>query len=241
MKKILFAASALLILAACNRFATQVYEDDLTLPLSEESADSLHMAITIEYVTGGIGTGAMAAINHTIASQAFDLEEADGTLEECAAAYRENLIDLYLNENDGKEGLSSWEDQLDGIFMPDWDGKKNYTLSYYSFRGGAHGIMTVSYLVFDPKTGRQLTEADLFQDGYKDPVAALMREALQKAMAVDEEFQDMVDMEMVTPNGNFSLDAEGITWVFQPYEVGPYALGLVTADVPWESLKPYLK
>lgn len=241
MKKLLLAASALLVLASCSRFKTQVYEDDLALPLSEQSADSLHMVISLEYVTGGLKPEAMEAINAALAAQAFDLEEPSGTLEECAVSYRENLIDLYLNENEGKEGLCTWEDQIEGAFLADWNGKKNYTLSYYSFRGGAHGIMTVSNLVFDPATGAPVTEQDLFREGYREPVAALMQESLSQALSADEEFREMVNMDMVVPNGNFSTDAEGMTWVFQPYEVGPYALGLITTSVSWEALKPYLK
>ena len=37
------------------------------------------------------------------------------------------------------------------------------------------------------------------------------------------------------------VGANGIQWVFQPYEAGPYALGIVTASVSWKELKPYLK
>lgn len=244
MKKLLFAAAALLLLSSCDRFKVQVYEDDLTMALEEGSTDSLHLAISLEYVAGGLKPEALQAINNTIATQAFDLEEAGGSLEECAVKYRENLIDLYFNENeDGKGGfIGTWEDELDGVFMPDWDGKKNYALTYYSFRGGAHGIMTISYLVFDPKTGAQLTEKDLFKDGYREPVTALLQADLAHCLSAEEDdFLEMVNMDLVVPNGNFILDFEGITWVYQPYEIGPYALGALTAGATWEDLKPYLK
>ena len=50
----------------------------------------------------------------------------------------------------------------------------------------------------------------------------------------------MLWLDNVVPNGNFFLDKEGITWSYQPYEVGPYALGIVTATLSWDDLKPYL-
>jgi hypothetical protein len=50
-----------------------------------------------------------------------------------------------------------------------------------------------------------------------------------------------VNLEEVVPNGNFGLFEEGVEWLYQPYEVGPYALGIVSATIPWNQLTPYLK
>ena len=113
MKKLLLIPAALLLLLSCEpKLKTGVYQDELLLPLAEESADSLHMSIYLEYVTRG-KPEVVKAINDVIIDQAFDLEDHHGSLEECAVSYRENLIDLYLNENDGKEGVCTWEDHIE--------------------------------------------------------------------------------------------------------------------------------
>ena len=128
------------------------------------------------------------------------------------------------------------------MFTQDYKKWRNYLLSYYSFRGGAHGIQTLSQLVFDKETGEQLAEADFFVPDYAKPVAALMQASVKKEMeAEDPELLQLVEMEFVVPNGNFSVTTDGMSWIFQPYEVGPYALGIVTALVSWEELKPYLQ
>ena len=244
MRKLLFpAALAALLLTACDGLRTQTYEDNLVMPLAEGQADSLFCDISLEYVTGGLAEDAQEAVNTAIIRQAFDLEEPDGSLEEIAVRYRENLIDEYLNENGGEPGgVLTWEDRISGAFAGTCQGRQNYTLSYYSYRGGAHGIQTVSQLVFDRKTGALLGEEDLFADGYEQPVAELLRAAVQKDMqAEDAELLPLVELESVAPNGNFSVGKDGVKWIFQPYEVGPYALGLVMATVPWDQLKPYLK
>ena len=73
-------------------------------------------------------------------------------------------------------------------------------------------------------------------------LAALMQASVKKEMeAEDPELLQLVEMEFVVPNGNFSVTTDGMSWIFQPYEVGPYALGIVTAHVSWEELKPYLQ
>ena len=70
----------------------------------------------------------------------------------------------------------------------------------------------------------------------------MLRDAVTASMQVDdEELLELVEMDSIVPNNNFSVGDSGIEWVFQPYEVGPYALGIVTATLSWKQLKPYLK
>ncbi len=244
MKKIVYCLSALLLLTACGGLQTQTYQDDLVMPLAEGQEDSLFFTISLEYATGGMRLPLMELMNETIERQAFDFEETPGTLEEMATNYRENLIDEYINENghaDEEPGILTWEDKINGIFTDSYKDWHNYQLSYYNYRGGAHGIQTVSQLVFDKKTGEQVTENDLFTEGYEAPVAALMQAAVKASFEAESpELLELVEMEFIVPNGNFSVGPDGVLWYFQPYEVGPYALGIVSALVPWEELKPYM-
>ena len=245
MKKSILFLSALILLAGCNSLQTATYQDDLVMPLAEGQEDSLFFALSLEYATGGLRIPPMESLNQTIMQQAFDLEDASGTLEELATTYRENLIDEYITENGDPEeerGLLTWEDKINGVFTHEYKGWYNYLLSYYSYRGGAHGIQTVSQLVFDQKTGDLLTENQLFREGFTEPVSELMRRAVKAEFeAEDPELLQLVEMDFIVPNGNFSVGDNGIQWIFQPYEVGPYALGIVIATVPWKALKPYLK
>ena len=243
MKRILFFVSALLLLASCDMVRTETYQDDLVMPLEEGQADSLFFSVSLEYVVTGMKVEIRQSINKAIVAQAFDLEGGDGTLEETAIRYRENLIDEYMNENAVLEnGVRSWEDRLTGAFQQKYKKYMNYLVSYYSFRGGAHGIQTLSQIVFDAKTGEQVHEADLFVPGYEEPVAQLLRLAVKSAMEQeDPELMQLVNLEEVRPNGNFSLHEDGVEWLFQPYEVGPYALGIVSATLSWEDLTPFVK
>ena len=243
MKRILFFVSALLLLASCDMVRTETYQDDLVMPLEEGQADSLFFSVSLEYVVTGMKVEIRQSINKAIVAQAFDLEGGDGTLEETAIRYRENLIDEYMNENAVLEnGVRSWEDRLAGSFQEKYKKYMNYLVSYYSFRGGAHGIQTLSQIVFDAKTGEQVHEADLFAPGYEEPVAQLLRLAVKSAMEQeDPELMQLVNLEEVRPNGNFSLHEDGVEWLFQPYEVGPYALGIVSATLSWEDLTPFVK
>ena len=238
MKKIFpLLAAALLALQACDGLQTARYEDDLALPREEESADTLLLSIDLEYVTKGPSEEAVEQMNSVILTQAFDLEDGPGTVEETAVRYRENLIDEYLTES-----RFTWEDRISGLFTEKYKGWRNYLLTYYSFRGGAHGIQTLSQIVFDAKTGAVLGEGDFFSEGYQEPVAQLLRKAVRETMTSEApELLELVQMDAIGPNGNFSVGKDGMEWVFQPYEAGPYALGIISATLDWVSLKPYLK
>ena len=237
MKNLFPLAAALLLLQACNGLKTAHYEDILALPREQESADTLFLSIDLEYVEKGASPEVVELMNSTILTQAFDLEDGQGTVEETAVRYRENLIDEYLAEAD-----FSWEDRIDGFFTEPYKGFRNYLLTYYSFHGGAHGIQTMSQIVFDAKTGAVLSEGDFLADGYEEPVAELLRKTVSETMTAEApELTELLQPEALAPNGNFSVGKDGMEWIFQPYEAGPYALGIVSATLSWEQLKPYLK
>ena len=41
--------------------------------------------------------------------------------------------------------------------------------------------------------------------------------------------------------GLFSVEQDGVTWYWQPYDIAPYYLGVISVTVPWTELKPYLR
>ena len=243
MRKLFAFASALLVLAACDMVRTETYQDDLIMPLEAGQADSLFFSASVEYIVTGMKVEVRQKINSAIVNQAFDLENGEGSLEEVAIRYRENLIDEYMNENAVLEnGIRTWEDRISGNFQPRYKDYRNYQISYYSFRGGAHGIQTLSNIVFDNKTGDVVREEDLFTPGYQEPVAQLLRLAVKSSMEEENpELMQLVQLELVVPNGNFCVREDGVEWLFQPYEVEPYALGIVSATLSWEELIPFLK
>ncbi len=238
MKKHLILIVTALAVIGCESMRTDVYTDDMAMPAAEGSADSLLMSISLEYVKAGFP--AAKAINQAVLSGALDFENWEGSVADAAAAYRENLIDEYITDNSGPDTVT-WEDRITGAFGGSFKGWRNYILTYYSYKGGAHGIQTVSPIVFD-KDGNIVTEDDIFADGWRAPVTGLLRQAVLSSMEKEaEELAGLVEEELIVPNGNFSVSDSGMEWVFQPYEVGPYALGIVSASLSWKQLKPYLR
>ena len=242
MKKLLAIAAVLLAATGCQ-MKTATYADDQAIPLEEGQTDSLIMSISLEYPVKGASVEVIDKISHSILGTAFDMEEEPGAVEETARQYEDNLKDEYFNEyEDVKEaGIRSWEDRVNGYFSGRYGQYVSYMVEYYGFRGGAHGIATMTPVVFDRKTGDLVSEETLFIDGYRNPVSALIQNHLLDALEGDEEaFGQIFEPDLVGPNGNFEVTKEGVTWYYQPYDIAPYDLGVISVTVPWKELKPYV-
>lgn len=133
------------------------------------------------------------------------------------------------------------------------------------YTGGAHGEPLVARFVWLPKQDKALTADELIPDakGWL-AVSAYAREQLRTAVSVradademsPEERQEfvrsaakMIDAGTEPDSANFRqfqplADAQGrvtaLRFVFPPYQVGPYADGTQTVDVPIDVVRSYL-
>ena len=242
MKKLLAFAAVVLLMTGCQ-MKTATYADDQAIPLEEGQADSLIMSVSLEYPVKGASAEAVEKMSQSILAAAFDLEEEPGTVEETARRYEDNLKDGYFNEyeNVKEVGIRSWEDRVNGYFSGKYGPFVSYMVEYYGFRGGAHGIATMTPVVFNSKTGDLVSEEDFFIEGYRNPVAGLIRNHLLDALEGDEEaLATIFEPDLVGPNGNYEVTKDGVTWYYQPYDIAPYDLGVISVTVPWKELKPYV-
>ena len=247
MKRLLPLAAALLLAAGCQ-LKTATYTDEQTMPLEEGRTDSLFLSVSLEYPVKGADEEALVKMTSGILNTAFDMEDIDpASVEETALRYEENLKDEYFNENGepaAKETAEvlSWEDRVNGYFSGYHKRYATYMVEYYGFRGGAHGISTMTPVVFDTRTGEIVHEEDLFEEGYFAPVSALIQSRLPDALDNNEEnLSALFEPDLVGPNGNFEVGADGVTWYYQPYDIAPFYLGVISVTVPWSALKPWLR
>jgi hypothetical protein len=244
MKKLL-PLLAILALAASCQLKTTTYSDEQAIPLAEGQTDSLLMSVSIEYPIRGASEEVLGKITDGILSAAFDMEEVPGTVEETATRYEDNLKDEYFNEYEGVNvgnNVRSWEDHVNGYFSGRHGQFISYMIELYNFRGGVHGINTMTPVVFDQKTGDVVPEEAFFADGYRAPVSALIQAHLPEALEGDEEaLAAIFEPDLVGPNGNYEVTRDGTTWYYQPYDIAPYYLGVISITVPWKELKPYIR
>lgn len=97
-----------------------------------------------------------------------------------------------------------------------------------SYTGGVHPNSGTFGLNFDPGTGEELTLADVLTD--VEPVHAMLAERLREKYP-DVGFDNLDELLGYYQPENFhwTLGYQGITFYFSPYDIAPYAAGLLTA------------
>lgn len=261
MKKFcLFAASAALLalMAACTgepKLQTEKWEDEAFAPLMDSLDVGYSFGASVEYVTGGVSAAVADKMNTAIVK---DLFNADG--KDVAAAgevYKNGLLGGYQAEVEEFFGEHTPEEIKETSWMYNWSNSiggefakgcaKRHLLSYMvsmsDYTGGAHGMYGVNYLVFDTTTGEVVKEADLFAEGYEQKLAELLWQHRFDGMEDLDEWEDPDELfyAEIGPNGNFEVTEEGLEYVYNPYEIAPYAAGLITIPVSWKELEPILR
>jgi len=117
--------------------------------------------------------------------------------------------------------------------------------------GGAHGLETRNYYNFDLKTGKTITENDLFKPNYKAELSELIKKRIVEESKEVKEAKDTEPIlsledtdfwaDSIKPNGNFYITDESINYVFNPYEIAPYYIGQTEVTIPFNRLKNILK
>ena len=121
----------------------------------------------------------------------------------------------------------------------------SYAMDVYEYTGGAHGNRYLLIQNYDLQTGDEVSEQDLFIDDYYEPLKSLLLEALIAQTDEAETKKDLrrlgYSVDDVVPNENFYVTDEGITYVYNPYEIAPYAMGCIQISLPWDAARHLMR
>ena len=123
-------------------------------------------------------------------------------------------------------------------FFKDFLSVTIYADDYY---GGAHGLNWESVDNFDLNSGKILTLEDLFGD--KEKYLPVLHSAINENVLSHEYIEYItlpIDMLDEFSNQEFRITPNGIDFIFQIYEIGPYAIGTVIVTVLYEQLEEIL-
>ena len=122
----------------------------------------------------------------------------------------------------------------------------------YCYAGGAHGNLEYRPIVYSLENGKILNEkvSDLVYSIEDKKLIALLRKKLIEQMKErysDEDNSDeelkrgYFDFETIRLNDHYEVNALGINFVYNQYEVASYAAGIITISFTYEELKPFVK
>ena len=182
-------------------------------------------------------------------------------------AYNELTASWKEAKNDGIPNDMTYSCYVKISKLEETDLYITYLSNHEGFQGGAHGYATASYQTFRKRDGLRIgyqtkfnRETEQFekqnQNLFKDPqspeLAQLIKEGVrsyfkdgEQDVATDEALKDMLigvdDVNAIPlPSNAPSFTKQGLTFVYQQYEIAPYAAGIINFDLPLDKVRPYL-
>jgi hypothetical protein len=164
-------------------------------------------------------------------------------LKNLAAKEHSEWIKLTLEtQKDLGKPTSAWEHEIGMDVMRSTPRLVSIAVSTYDYSGGAHPNHGVDMFNFGLVRGkaRQLKLADFFATGFNS--SAFISKLVIARLKKEEGATSVQDGEVKTLNAKqlqrFSVGADGLTWYFNPYEVGPYAAGDFEVKLSLKELGP---
>jgi len=104
----------------------------------------------------------------------------------------------------------------------------------YEFSGGAHPNHWHNHFLIDLTDGRLLAFADVFQMSKRNQLKSILSSKFNTAYGKD----NLLDQFEIAEN--FSVDKNGIHFLYNPYEITPYAVGDPEIIISFNQAMPYL-
>lgn len=225
--------------------------------LNDISAPYCDFKVKIEYPTKGDST-LIQKINYRITEFVLGEKYCDLSPTHAVSTYIEQGAKEYYDEveetykadvasADSPEAVGSWYNYTYGI-----DSKVNYykgnllviqnNSDFYT--GGAHGMYFFTFMNLDLENDTQLGLKDVFKGSYEEELTKQLWKNLatqQKVNSIDE-LKEMGYglIGELKPIENFSLNETGITFVYNPYEIAPYAMGITEIFISFQEINHLL-
>lgn len=260
MKKLQYlAALAATVLVACGDsnsgssldFETITVERSVSIT-QEAGAPQCSVNLQLVMAKGGAAERGKA-VNETIVRELLDMEgidlkeAADSFASKYTGDYVKNFAPLYREDrqDEQKKGWYEYHYNIKSETAPGRDGVTVYKAVIDYYEGGAHGINQLLVFNFDNDTGRKLTLADVFVPGYEQTLCQLLLDALTEETGAKDldglhDMGYLYSMDLFAPE-NFILGDDAVTFIYNPYEIAPYTMGLIKLTIDNDDLEKLWK
>lgn len=222
-----------------------------TFTLSNEK-DAPKSEITLQVIYAKNSDNRAKLINNTIEEELFTMtnltlqQAADSFANERGKNYLNDFKELYEKDTNTEERGTWFNNQYDIKTRVEQtaDTIINYIAEIESYDGGAHGSFIKSVINFNINTGKRMTLNDVLLPGYERRLNEILLDKLIKKTD-SKDINDLKEkgflysMDMC-PSEYYQINDKGITFIYNQYEIAPYAAGLTELNLSWCELEDVL-
>ncbi|MCF3109890.1 DUF3298 and DUF4163 domain-containing protein [Niabella sp. CC-SYL272] len=185
---------------------------------------------------------------YILGAQKPDSASLQTTLTQFGRSFIENFRDdidtmkASDNEEEAPFSMMHYDQQISSNLIYNNHGYAVLSVGNYAYTGGAHGMYGQTMLCLDMQQQKALALSDVLKvdSATLQPILERQLRARYK-IAPDKPLTDILFDERLALTDNFYFTTKGIGFIYQPYEVAAYAVGVVDVWVPYADLRPYLQ
>ena len=248
MKKLFLVLAINLLLIGCNKDTPELKFDELNIEqVSElnciaEEENCTFIGIKVPWAMGKDTRSNL--LNSHIEKHVINLIDYQDAQELNSL---ENLAQTFINDYEASakefpEYNIPWEAFVEGKITHESEKLISIEFDLALFTGGAHGYTSVTYLNFDPKTGRLLPNKDLFSEGFKEFAEKRFREKnnILENEPINSTGFFFEDDEFQLPK-NIGFHSNKVVLRYNSYEIASYAEGNIQLEFKTQEVKKYFK
>ena len=187
-----------------------------------------------------------------------DLLSGEINRPEDVKAYGESLFETLsldwhsvYDEMEPEERLGAFTKYYDITLDAQTNSYVTYFYRQHEYQGGIHGFTTEVGFTFRKSDGKQIplltnTDSPQLAKLVKEGVKSFFASGSDKSMS-DEELLDYLFAEQAEDLNNLPLPCNapylsetGVVFLYTQYEIAPYSSGIITFEIPFKDIRPFL-
>jgi hypothetical protein len=184
-------------------------------------------------------------LNDTVLSKLLNMFQLGEKPDTSLASLTKNFMATYINSK--QDGVSSMFYSLDAYVKIIRQDSSLTALETggYSFTGGAHPSSYTGFINWNTKANKSITITDLIDRNNLEKLNSIADGIFRKneklsdtsSLANDYFFKD----NKFALNSNFAITPTGLKFLYNQYEIKPYAAGITTLVIPYSQIKSLLR
>lgn len=244
MKKYSLLSILFLLCISCSkelRFESESFEKTITLDCNE-NCPSINLTIPVAKDSNVIADSINKTVFATVKSiiDFSDKLNNSSNYDQLATSFIQAYEKL---KKDFPEDHFGWEAKIKGKIKYSTENILNIEIEHYTYTGGAHGYAGLRSLLFDPKTGKKITNEKLFKNWELFKVFAETKFRTKYKIPRDQPINStgmLFDNDVFQVAQNIFFTNKGILLHYNPYEIAAYVDGSRDLLISYEEAKDYL-